>query len=266
MKDDTFGLSFTAPQGALPGQPREVMGADVPPELVAYYNIGPATITTAHLWYYGDAVITYHYYAIVDMGGGVPPGRVVRGNVLSGVVFPLDEYVGADYIMYLGPQMQLATGPTPSTDYTIDNVSQGRGVIAVQASVSTLAASAAEQVAYTFTNFLFRTGRAYRVDVVGGVAGTATSGLVGIRKTNVAGAQVCAGSLFTVTAIRRSINEVFIIKNATAADITQTIVVTILPFGGGDVGIEGSNPTLPRFAMITDITSAAMAATAGVQI
>ncbi len=76
---------------------RIVLGPVIPPELTAYYNVGLAHITSAIVWYYGNATNTYHYYAVVDLGAGVPPGQVVRGDVLSGTVIPLDSYQGADY-------------------------------------------------------------------------------------------------------------------------------------------------------------------------
>jgi hypothetical protein len=89
--------SLVLPAGAIPGQPRIVLGSDIPTELTTYYNVGLARITSAILWYYGNATNTYHYYAVVDLGGGAPPGNVVRGDVLTGTVFPLDIYVGNDY-------------------------------------------------------------------------------------------------------------------------------------------------------------------------
>jgi hypothetical protein len=92
--------SITLPTGAVSG-PRIVIGSDIPAELITYYNVGLAKITSMILWYYGTGASThtYHYYGVVDLGGGVPPGSIVRGNVLAGVVFEFDEYVGNNWLI-----------------------------------------------------------------------------------------------------------------------------------------------------------------------
>jgi hypothetical protein len=90
-----------------------VTGTGIPSELTTAYNVGPATVTAAILWYWGGAANTYHYYCIVDNGGGVPPGTIRRGNVLSGTLIEFDFYSGADYSITSIDNITVA-GATPA--------------------------------------------------------------------------------------------------------------------------------------------------------
>lgn len=124
VRDANAGITtLSLPYNAPPGAPRIVLGPSIPPELQAYYNVGLATMTSVILWYYGNATDTYHYYGVVDLGGGAPPGNVVRGDVLTGTVIPLDTYVGADYFVWRSAQFDDAA------EILMSNVTQGRGAI-----------------------------------------------------------------------------------------------------------------------------------------
>lgn len=119
--------NLVLPSNARPSDPRIVIGPDVPAELQQHYA---GKITSAILWYYsdpsGDASHTYHYYAVYSHPGGVPSGAAIRGDVISGVVIPLDLYSGADMSMYRTIQFTDGGIPGDSGGFTVASGSFAR--------------------------------------------------------------------------------------------------------------------------------------------
>lgn len=155
-----------------------------------------------------------------------------------------------------------ATGSVKlNEDLVINNVTQGRGIAAYSQQTANSATFTTEAVVMTVTNVLFRTGRAYRLQVKGNGSSSVVNDRVQyrVRKTNVTGITYLNSGIGTqVLAANLAHGFCFenIAVNTSGSDLTQTVVVTgQRQAGTGNCFINGSAVD-PWYLHIEDIGAA----------
>ena len=245
---------------------RIVLGPDVPAELATYYAASPyfSTVGAALLsydsfgrYYYDAALgsvaaITYHAQGVVDSSGNVHEHLVYEVANLSYRRLILGGLAADVY-------GQSIVEIFPFTDFAIDSVSQGRGMLGPAVNIPDSGNLAAETVIATFTG-TFRTGRTYEIDWNGLLrpAGGATGGLFMIRKTNALGA-VYIGNKVTPTpgAADATATHKAWIRNTTGSDNSQTLALTLSPTGGvGTIRQLVSGATITGTLTVRDCAAA----------
>lgn len=253
-----------------------VIGSSIPPELVAYYfAIYSANVTKAYIRMQPDSS-DYHYEIVGTVpasGGGV---FHAEGWVSSGVV---KEFFDDRYFPSAGPALstwgvftastnyavtfgnvfagaksgiveiecsdfQINTLQLATVDFTIDSVSQPRGIVfydKIPSAATT--AVATEQVVYTLPPVNFYPGRAYRCVVAISIrSAVAQNPLVNVRENSLAGTLLCIGPRVEITVVgidTLAYRDFFFINN-TAAVITAGLVVTITPSVAAIVTLDGA--------------------------
>lgn len=145
----------------------------------------------------------------------------------------------------------------PGGNFIVGSVSGTGQLIDLVSSVSSTAAIGAETVVLTGNSITWAAGRAYEVmfsqETAGSVANNAA--FFTVRRASVAGA-IKFGAAFQMNAtIGTSQNcyTRFIIRNATASDVTALIVLTLQSVGGGTVtGSGGGTYSLVRYLEVRD--------------
>lgn len=254
--------TVTFPPFATPGTPRYVIGPDVPPELETYVN----TNFSQHCYF---ALLAYdsiggYLFRAYCFSDAIQLSQEISGymdSTLTGHLFTVqgwDVFGGSGFTSYGFGVGALAGSPVfVWSDWFYDGRSSPRSFVLQDYETVNVGPFVAEDVAFTFPSFTWRAGRSYEVTINASMFGTCPTAFYHARRTNLAGVEIWAGGLHFVnsSAIRYSANDSFTVMNATVADITRVLVITVQPFGGGDVNLEGQ-VMVPRFARVRDIGSA----------
>lgn len=214
----------------------------------------------------------FHYYVLVG-----PPFEVVRGtyDTTNGVkVFESSLVDPTSLSLAWGDASQTTThsysfsffgctldigGASPfapsGTPFRIDGVEQGRGVRAVSAQTTSSSNVAAETVVIQSPNLTFYNGRAYRVEIGGGVFGNTASNraVFAVREDGLGGLLLLSFTAIQTLATAGQVTPVTLIgylSNTTGADIVHSLAVSLTP-NVGTVAHYGA-ATLPRYVRVTD--------------
>lgn len=263
------------PAGALPGTPRTVIGPDLPPPLDTYL-FGGTTRASSAIITYGNSVNSYQFLAFIP--GTTTASIYWMGWVRVGVVQELSAGVpyGQSWNISAGPGVISMGFYTPTNgavqlfggDFSIDGVSQSRGLRAVTISTVSTAAVAAETVVLTCSTVFIQPGRAYRAEFLGETVGSLASNtaIYLVRRTGVAGTILRNATAWTMSptaGVSQSCTGPVIFRNATGALLVDDIVLTLQAFGGTvtmaaaadrtrhleirDIGAAASYPNAPQF-------------------
>jgi hypothetical protein len=131
----------------------------------------------------------------------------------------------------------------PTADFTIDTVSQGRGVIYAEtfAGTATTTTSLTEQLLYTMAGTaVFRAGRAYMVTFIAAIKSAAVQYPgVNIRETNLAGTSLFGSrEMIPATGFDLPLRKFGVIVNGTAGDLTKALCITATPAVATAVSID----------------------------
>lgn len=263
------------PAGAQPSQPRTVLGPDPTPEMVAWGLLNGVVFANAVVYYY--SATQYVWESIGTFGGQVAKFEgtydptngiyVVSRTFLLGAAgypnvavrisspvlntFPLAwNFFQTDVLIDVGSRLIIG----PGSDFLIDTVSQGRGLVNIATSVGNSAAVAAETVYLTCTNTVFKNDRCYKLTLNYHCrgAGGATSFIMRIRRINLAGGAYIndmSGPFQAAYSDDSSGTFVRYLRNTTGADITQTLVWTWAPTGGGTAQMIGAAGIVGAFVI-----------------
>jgi len=270
--------SLIVPTLAGPNDPAIVLGADIPPELVAYY--APA-IVVAVLIFRQDAN-DYAYQALLNLAG-VP---FAEGIVNAGVVyeqFEMFKGTTASQMSFFGSILQLEGGAlnvrlasalnvldagsalnigssssAPDGDFNIDDRSQGRGFITSVESTANGAAIGAETVDLTLPSATYYNGRAYEARIVTHYFASAPPSTCVTRLrlgTTTAGALVWVWTLGTNSAATATRYNSGIFRRVAGSDLTTQMCMTMATTAGNTTNGGGANNL--RSVQIWDIGAAA---------
>lgn len=139
-------------------------------------------------------------------------------------------------------------------------VSLGRGIQASASATTNSAAVSAETVILTTGTMTFYTGRAYRVEIGGGLfSNTANNwGKFRVWKTSLAGTLLLDFTnqeTLQNTGFVSEVSNVGYISNTTGSNITNTTLALTLQSNAGTVAMYGATNT-PRYISVTDIGAA----------
>lgn len=253
---DPFAIfqELVIPAGAQPGSPRIVMGPNIPPEMVTWANAN-SVVFYAHTRYEADA--THYTFEAMGLFAGqiakfegsydptntvyitsrtlltAPPGGnpSVTTRIGSSALNTFQyEYDFQQTSVFFNPDASLALGFT--SPFTIDGVSQGRGLVGYADSTGSSGAIGAETVVLSIASVTWVSGRAYEVinhtNTTGSVAnnwalyqarrGTTTAGTILDQR----GYPMAPTAGFTVDSSGR-----FKVRNNSGADITAGICITL---------------------------------------
>lgn len=274
--------SLTLPAGAQPGSPAIILGPDVPADLQAYYT-GRGFPVASAIIYRLDAS-TYVYEAALAPGatesharGWSDTGTIYETEfsffsppVPANVGFQLGA-PGAGIFVTVGLSTRAADRLVEFWRFAqsqtvqifggweVDAVSQSRGRVDRVSSVANTAAIGAETVILTGNSITWKAGRAYEVIYRGLPFASIASNFAvyRIRRNNL------AGTLLAINQWEMNVNAVsaqnilnrVIIRNNTAADIIDNIVLTLEATGGGTVTDQGG-ATFVRYLEIRDCGAA----------
>jgi len=150
----------------------------------------------------------------------------------------------------------------PQADFTIDGISQGRGVV-LEERLATVVASLgviAETVVYTTAACTFLTGRAYRVTLSTQIKSTVVQNpIVRLRETNIAGTLLLSPPR-TALSIANQDFPVWlcdVVVNSTGADLTKVLAVSLFPSVATAVTLNGAAAPSPQYVRVEDIGAAA---------
>jgi hypothetical protein len=262
MHQELAGIvSLQIPTGAGPNDPAIVIGATIPPELIAFYggNIQGVEI-------FRSAAGTYTYT-------GITPFGKVEGSVTGGVVSELfaetASVPGTTFVSYgsFGQYDLQFNGPTSGvffgnsfvgiaaiTDFSIDGVSAARGFIDRVSGNTNSAGAVAETTVLTGNSVLFRNGRAFEVIVSADVLPLTAAGscLLFVRRNSVAGTLLAITShpLSSTTAASH-VHWRFVIVNNSGADINDNLIHSLASGTANQVREQGA-PTQLRYMEIRD--------------
>ena len=260
------------PWGTPAGSPRIVIGPDVPSQ-IATLGIAPAIAGII----FELSATQFHYYMLYG-----PPVAVVRGTYDTtngnqpfeqsnvdptsllvtwgnGTNTPAYTYEFLGGIVFVGG----AAFPPKSTPFFIDGVSAARGLRAsFSATTDSSAIGTTETVVATTSTMTFYNGRAYQVEVGGGLYGDTAGNFCtfAIRKNNLAGAQLLNFTGTETNTLHTSsvqpLHLVHYLSNTTGADITSTALALTMQSNTGNTQMWG-RASLPRFVRVLDSGAAA---------
>jgi hypothetical protein len=280
--------------GAGDGTATVTISDNTPPELQAFYSgFYGATTTRAYIRMQPDSN-DYHYEVVMT----VPPSGVAHadGWVISGVVkearstfyiptAPVGQKTQENFLLrnssgycafgQLGA-VNLGTvffqdiniswnhSTQPNADFTIDGISQGRGVLYSEAatfSTATGAVAGVEALVYTSAGtFTLKNGRAALVTVaVQAKSGAVQNFIFRIRQNNLAGVTLVDGARIPITtagtdraAVRQGI-----ILNTSGADVTLALALTAVPQVATAVTVEAGAGAFAGLILVEDKGSTA---------
>ena len=262
--------TWTYPDGALPGQPRTVIGPDLPPPLNTYLFFG-TTLADSGIIFYQATASNDDYNFLVHIGAG-SEATLILGHVLNGAVLERAAGFAAGQSWYFNGAGMVNNDVNVSAlggDHRIDNVSVARGpsrsVFPNAVSATTVAGApfSAEIVVATMTSQVFRAGRAYAVEIFGGFNSTTvgTAGDFYLRKgTTIAGTQWwnyfwsnpmrAGGAIGAIPASRAYL------KRTPGTDLTTSFVLTMRTDNSA-TGEHFMDANHPRGMMVYDVGAAA---------
>lgn len=166
----------------------------------------------------------------------------------------LDLSVGDD--LTVGDALSTGGAASIGGTLSVGGADIGKGLQGSDPQTSDSAAVSAETVVHTITSFVFKAGRAYRMNLNSGVSCNTANGYakIGFRKTSAAGTDL--GEAYrtdcgpTTNAVVNCDSQ-RVVRNTGGSDVTVTVVVT-LAASTGTVKLAGSAAT-PRAFYIEDV-------------
>lgn len=263
--------SLTLPMGAGAGSSRMVLGPDIPPLLSGFYNTF-GVVYACELAYADATTYMYRVWMRDNLSGLTATGQGwVSGSTVKeeSLAYVPGASFNAAFGLLIGNALNAApvygfttsfrgvfgaklnpsdTGYSAVTventvDFLIGSRSQGRGMLDRVSSVASTGAIGAEAVVLTGNNVVWRSNRAYECIFNPHTSGSIASnnGFYTIRKTNLAG--TILGAVETVNSPTigngNSCLARIVLVNATAADVTANIVLTLQAVGGGTINDSG---------------------------
>lgn len=192
-----------------------------------------------------------HFYAAADGKMWWGPGTVTQDTTL---------YRSAAGTLKTDGAMEVVG------DFSIESRSQGRGVVAFNASSSTSSFIGSETAIITISSVTFKAGRAYKIEYEVDVDSSTTgnSAEFRIRRNTVSGtvlrfaaAHPMAGSSGFGSTCRGSAT----VRNSTGSDITDNVVLTLASIISGTVRMSAASNRLGTLT-VTDIGAASAFSTA----
>ena len=281
-----------APPFAGPDDPSVVIGltgADLPPELVAYYLAEPsgaATLIMVSLYkkdsneYTYDGLILIGTFPLRVFGGydGVAVKETYRINNFGDMSYGFRSAIGTPSLMQMYGTLLAIREGDPSVPYdrgwltinqgtsfsgtvdgrfTIDGRDQARGLKAWIASAANTAAVAAEAIVLTSPAFTIRTGRAYMVSYAGRLASSiAQIASTRVRLTNLAGASLIFAQYQRLGVESSHEDHTSYFRRTAAGDLTFSVVVLTYQASAGTVTGIGAADGL-RYLKVEDCGLAA---------
>lgn len=145
-----------------------------------------------------------------------------------------------------------------SSDFTIDTVSQGRGLVQDAAITTSSAGISAETVVLTLPATVFKGGRAYEISVGGRVqASVANSAVFRLRfGTSTGGSLLLTyGAIGVPTSGATGAANVscsrYVVRDPSDGDLTTQMVVTLASTTGTDTLLAAANE--PAYVLVTDV-------------
>lgn len=249
---DAFAVitELVIPAGAQPGTPRIVLTSQLPPPLDTYQfaATGGPTAASAGIIFYSNSTTSYQFLVLVRSPNEI---QVRWGSVIAGVVMQLDANQAAGYYLRgLGTpatktqvigsfDIQLIKGAgyneVDPVDWTVNGISQSRGLVASASAVVDSAAITAETVVLTTGNFTAVNGRAYEVRCDFGITpSVANRAGCNLRKNNLAGMLVGSGGINLPAACQFHMTQKFV--RTAGSDLTGiAIAQTLIPTAGNVV-------------------------------
>lgn len=278
--------NLTLPNNAGPTQPRLVLGPDIPAILVTFY--APNTVTAVELAY--STATNYHYTAWMFVPATNQTlraeGWVLGATVLESFAQYLDPTAGGgnqrqlffgdafgvlpNSIIYnfsgpsggtldptANPYGALNLDPVNPVDFTIDGVSQGRGLVTRATQIVNSAPVGAELPMLATGSIRWRRARAYlvghSVDVIGSIA--SNYALYNLRRNNVLGALISQQGydMSATVGFSQHVVSGTVVVNSTAADINDNIVMCMIGNAAGGTCTEIGNALQVRQLNVWDI-------------
>lgn len=254
-------FSQTIPIGASPTDARQVIGPDVPAELVAFFAgfMGGYQVVSCFLWYF-DGGADYYWEAHLNthIGEAVERGHA-RGETRAGVVeimelidtgriFTFIQVNGIPQNLQIGDPTATALGfggvdtqfiLTANVDFLVDagsaSVSQSgsmpRGHYGYIAGVANSGAIGAETVILTLPARTYRNGRTYNMVTAGNVtvavANAANAQVIRVRVGGIAGTVERTIVVRCVAVGSLSFIADFDVSRVAGTDLSTAIVVTL---------------------------------------
>lgn len=261
MSDDDWGVdpqNLSAPPFIGPNDPGIIFGVDpIPPELITYYN-GLGYTIVSFLEFRNNGT-RYNYLANIYLTATPAAGFYISTGVVvigSGVFELMRTGLKSAFPTV---EMMFALDIDIGCTYTIDTVSQGRGLLPLcfLASQANSAPVGAEQQLFGISA-TFRSGRAfathYAAETTGSIANNTAQYIV--RKTNTAGPILSFSAHKMSAAVGTSEHcEASAIFINTGIDQVATLVLDLAGLGGGTVTSTGS-AIVARYFEVSDIGAA----------
>ena len=236
------------PAGAPAGNPRvEIGGPPFPAGLVAYFAGGPwdgnpETVVAGTLFYGVGTGFEWdvEIQNLIGFGNG-PIRSVGRFDPFSGTQYREIYRIIGDTHEWAASTIEEFNGSVEiKGPFGADGFTLGRGTRQRIDSASGTAAGGAEAVVLTTGNVTFVAGRAYRIrwatDQVSSVANVVA---FRVRRTGIAGTVLYLAQFPVPTGAgaQHRKSDVFYVRNSTAADITDILVLTAQASAGTTTGI-----------------------------
>jgi hypothetical protein len=252
--------SLVVPTGAGPGTSRIVVGSEIPAPLAAYYTL---PVIKAAILYYNIDDQSWYYEGILNNSAAT----IVRGYYKDGTI-----------VEFLRTSANSATDITAifglAVNIIIDGIAAPRGERGLSYAVDGAMAvtSGAGEVAMASwgangvdTSFVFRAGRVYAMEFQGitdtsGALGVSVLSTVRVRKgVNTTAGLELANRLVQSIGGNASCSFQFIeyVKNATGADITTSLGMTIQRATGAGIHTLYGDAARTLMLRLTDITDTA---------
>jgi hypothetical protein len=158
-------------------------------------------------------------------------------------------------------QLNDPSGNSTFADVQNNFISQGRGVHGSDASTASLTTSAQAMTLSQFANFVWKAGRVYRLRI-GGRVNTSATDTLAIWKllkgtTTAAAVAIDFGGFRCLAGALQPLNIEGFLANATAADITQTVQLSLQANNANTVTWDGGGGgvNMPRVFTIEDFCS-----------
>lgn len=254
-------LDLTIPAGAQPGTARITIGARLPADLVAFYAGQPMAGTTVGglVMFQGGVGDDYDYLILVTYVGtnsprlcagtrnsfGVVETYAVAPSNVFGTQFFIPGYKApgavhgvvttAAWTWLNATSINVAGTPLfidNSSAFSIDGISQPRGLRTRIDSIAGTGAIGAETVTLTTAGVALTQGRAYLIRMRAQQAWTAAATLtIRVRLTNIAGTVWAAGTVVTAAAGQTPFYDEFVVVK-TSATSTEVLVQTLTASAG----------------------------------
>lgn len=262
--------TLTLPQTAGPNDPALIIGPDIDATIQAYYTgLGYTVISNiifrvdattagyiAELGFSGVSIVAYGSYRSIT---GVQETMRQTGNF--GLLSPATLTLGHDPALtpvWAATAWQNPLAEIPSgVQFTIDGVSQARGLRSFVDTVASTAAIGAEAISLTLPAMNFLDTRCYRVEWAMRLDNSAASVVpVRMRKTNLAGTQLLFSQFQRSAAQGNTEFYAGYIKRDAGSDLNNVVLVQTMAATAGTATGRGAADTV-RWCGVWDCGAAA---------